>query len=119
MNGASSVVAGTFARRFYKEQLEFLKYGKTDELIDSHYHVDAVLVSSTDFVRGRESLKRHFRAYMTMLGRIEVLSLDSFTDAKDSLLFEATVRTKLGEAKVYDAFVFRGGKATHHFTGVK
>ena len=32
--------------------------------------------------------------------------------------FEATVRSKLGRVRVYDAFVLRDGQITHHFTGV-
>ena len=36
----------------------------------------------------------------------------------DAILFEATIATDAGTARVYDAFVLRDGKATHLFTGV-
>jgi hypothetical protein len=49
----------------------------------------------------------------------EVLSLDQFVETEDTIFFEATVRTAMGQVKVYDAFVLSDGKATHHFTGVK
>jgi hypothetical protein len=119
MTTTKSGTSETPQRRFYDEQISLLKQGKIDELIDSHYHRDAALVSPTKVVYGAEALKEHFRAYITMLGKLEVLSLDAFAEAEDSLLFEATVRSSLGEAKVYDAFVFRDGRATHHFTGLK
>jgi hypothetical protein len=55
-----------------------------------------------------------------MLGGIELKSTDKYTETDDTIFFEATVVTgAFGEAKVYDAFVLRDGKATHHFTGVK
>ena len=91
----------------------------TDELIDSHYHEDAVLVSTTKVVRGHQNLKQHFRAYLAMLGKLGVTSLDAFIETEDSILFEASVRSVLGEAKLYDAFVLQDGKATYHFTGLK
>ena|SRR5438045_9697630 len=111
--------AGTSGRRFYDDQIALLIQANSDELIDRHYHEDAVLVSTGKAVRGRDALKQHFRGYLQMLGKLEILSLDAFIETEDTILFEATVRTALGVAKVYDAFVMRDGKATHHFTGVK
>lgn len=108
----------TPGRRFLNEQIVLLQRAKTNELIEKHYHDDAVLISTSGAVRGQAALKKHFRAYVTMLVKIEVLSLDSFIETHDSILLEATIRTALGETKVYDAFVLRNGKVTHHFTGV-
>jgi len=53
------------------------------------------------------------------LGKLTVLSLDRFAETEDTLFFEASVSTAAGEACVYDAFVLRDGKVTHHFTGIK
>jgi hypothetical protein len=119
MTTNDSGTSETQQRRFYDEQISLLKQGRVSELIESHYHEDAVLVSATKVVSGTEALKEHFHAYMKMLGNLEVLSVDAFAEANDSLLFEATVRSALGEAKVYDAFVFRDGVASHHFTGLR
>jgi hypothetical protein len=47
----------TPGRRFFEEQLSLLQQGKTDELIDRHYHADAVLISTTRTVRGQDALK--------------------------------------------------------------
>lgn len=106
-------------RRFYEEQIALLRQDSTDDLIDQHYQQDAVLISFAKVVQGRAALKEHFRAYLKMLGTVEVLSLDQFVETEDTIFFEATVRTALGQVRVYDAFVLSDGKATHHFTGVR
>jgi hypothetical protein len=109
----------TPGRRFFDEQLSLLQQGKTDELIDRHYDPNAVLISTANVVRGQDALKVHFRAYVAMLAKVEVLSLDAFFETDEGILLEATMQTALGEAKVYDAFVLKNGKVTHHFTGVR
>ena len=109
----------TPGRIFYKEQIALLEQAKIDELIDRHYDEEAILVSVAKVVRGRDALKEDFRAYLKMLGKLQILSLDVFVETEDTILFEATVRSQMGDAKVYDAFVLRDGKATHHFTGLK
>lgn len=109
----------TNGQKFYNEQLEFLARQDVDGLIDSHYNEDAVLVGFDVTVRGRPALKEHFRKYLATLGEITVLSTDKFTETPESVFFEATVKTKLGKAQVFDAMVLRDGKISHHFTGVK
>ncbi len=109
----------TAGRRFFDDQTALIQQGKTDELIDMHYHADAVLISTTTAVRGHDALKLHFQAYAKMLTTIEVLSIDAFAETDDSILLESTIRTALGESRVYDAFVLRDHKITHHFTGVR
>ena len=119
MTTAERKTVETPGRRFYDEQIALLRQDSTDELIDQHYQQDAVLISFAKVVQGHAALKEHFRAYLKMLGTVEVLSLDQFVETEDTIFFEATVRTALGQVKVYDAFVLSDRKATHHFTGVK
>ena len=109
----------TFGQQFYAEQLDYLARKDVDGLIDHHYNDDALLVGFDWTVRGRDALKTHFRGYLQMLGFIEVVSTDKFKDTGDTLFLEATVKTALGTAKVYDALVLRDGKIAYHFTGVK
>ena len=104
-------------RQFYDEQIALLQAAKTDELIDRHYHDDAVLVSFDGVIRGRSALKKFIREYRANLGDFEVISLDRFVETEGAIFFEATVRTKWGDARVYDAFALHDGKATHHFAG--
>src|SRR6266508_2295866 len=88
-------------RRFYDAQIRYLQAGDVDDLIT-----------------GNAALKEYFRGYLQMLGTLDILSTDKFVETDDSLFFQATVKTSLGEAKVYDAWVLRDGKISHHFTGV-
>jgi hypothetical protein len=44
--------------------------------------------------------------------------MDKFVETGDTILFEATVRSQLGEARVYDALVLSEGKIDYHFAGV-
>jgi hypothetical protein len=119
MDSDSVMTQHGWGHRFFDEQIALLEQDRTDELIERHYQPDAVLVSFQGVVRGHEALRRHFRCYMQKLGKLTVLSLDQFAETEDTLFFEASVSTSLGEARVYDAFVLRDGKVTHHFTGIK
>jgi ketosteroid isomerase-like protein len=105
-------------REFYDRHIRFLLDRDVDGLVASNYNEDAVLVTHTAIARGREELARFFRGYLEVLGELEVLSTDKFTDTGDTILFEATMRSALGEARVYDAFVLREGKIDYHFAGV-
>ncbi|MEX2535147.1 MAG: nuclear transport factor 2 family protein [Trueperaceae bacterium] len=108
----------TPGRRFYERQIELLEAGDVDRLIDEQYRKDATLVGFDVLVKGSDALREHFREYLDHLGGLEVLSTDKFTETEDSIFFEATVLSKLGEAKVYDVFLLRDGRISHHFTGV-
>ncbi len=109
---------GTAKRAFYEEQIRLLQEKDIDRLIDSHYTEDAVLISFQKVVKGADALKVHFRGYVEMLGDIEVLSTDNFAEADDGIFFDATVKSKLGTVRVFDAWTLRDGKISHHFTGV-
>jgi ketosteroid isomerase-like protein len=105
-------------RRFYEAQIRYLQAGDVDGLIDNQYTDDATLVSFDNQITGNAALKEYFRGYLQMLGTLEVLSTDKFVETDESVFFQATVRSSLGEARVYDAWVLRDGKISHHFTGV-
>ncbi len=110
----------TFGRSFYDEQIALMTLGDTDVLVDRHYHVDASLVRFDGVIRGHDALKPYFRRYLEALGSLRVVSTDQFVETEDSIFFEATVETTaFGVVRVYDVFVLREGKATHHFAGVK
>jgi SnoaL-like domain len=105
-------------RELYDRQLRFLLEKDVDGLIDTNYAADATLISFTTVVKGREALKEYFRGYVEMLGDLVVESTDKFAESDEGLFFEATVRSALGRARVYDAFALKDGKITVHFTGV-
>ena len=104
--------------RFYERHLAYLQANDVDRLIDHHYHEDAVLVRFDLAVRGRDALKDYFRTYLRQLDYLELISTDQFRETGDTIFLEATMRTGLGTARVYDALVLRDGKITHHFAGI-
>ena len=72
-----------------------------------------------DFVvRGHAAIRNHFEGYLESLGMLKLKSTDKYTETEDAIFFEATITSDLGEAQVYDVFMLRDGKATHHFSGV-
>ena len=79
----------------------------------------AVSSPLTTSVQGKAALKEYFRSYLNRLGFIRLVSTDKFRETRDAIFFEATVETKLGVVRVYDALVLRDGKVTHHFAGLK
>ena len=105
-------------RQFYEAQIRYLVAGDVESLIDNQYTDDATLVSFDNQIKGNAALKEYFKGYLQMLGNLEVVSTDKFVETEDSLFFEATVNTNFGQAKVFDAWVLRDGKISHHFTGV-
>lgn len=105
-------------RELYERQIRFLLDKDADGLVETNYAEDAELISFQNVIRGREALRQYFRGYIEMLGDLVVESTDKFTETPDAVFFEATVRSKLGRVRVYDAFVLREGRITHHFTGV-
>ena len=106
----------TPGRTFYDEQIAYLEAGDVDGLM-TQYHDDAVLIAFEFTIHGRKAIHEHMRRYLQQLGRIKLKSTDKFTETDDSIFFEATIETAAAEAKVYDVFMLRDGKATHQFTG--
>lgn len=114
MNGQPT----TPGRAFYERHIDLLERGDIDSLVSGQYHDDAVLAGPGFTLRGREALRRHFAGYLERLGFIRVKSTDSFNEVDDSIFFEAVIVTAGGEAKVYDVFLLKEGKAARQFTGL-
>jgi hypothetical protein len=111
-------MATTPGKAFYDRQVTFLESNDVVGLIHSQYASDAELVGFDLRVKGAEALIVHFTGYLAQMGGIKLLSTEKFMETEDSILFEATVKVAAGIARVYDAFVLKDGKATHHFTGL-
>ena len=107
----------TPGRAFYGRQIAFLEAGDVDGLM-AQYHDDAVVVTFDTTVAGRPAIHEYFVGYLARLGSLRLTSTDRFTETDDAIFFEATVESDLGEARVYDVFILRQGRATHHFAGV-
>jgi len=107
----------TPGKRFFDRQIALLAEQDIDG-IANQYAPDAKLVSFDVVRNGREEIRQHFVGYLAALGKIDLKSVDKWAETDDSIFFEATVWTAHGEAHVYDVFMLRDGKATHHFTGL-
>ncbi len=107
----------TPGRAFYERQIAALEAGDINA-IPAQYHPDASMVGFDFVVMGHVAIKEYFEGYLERLGTLKLKSTDKFTETADAIFFEATITSNLGEAKVYDVFMLRDGKATHHFSGV-
>ena len=104
-------------KAFYDRQVAGLEARDLDSLM-AQYHDDAVVVGYDFVVRGCDAIRQHMRDYLARIGSMKLASTDRFVETEDSIFFEATIRTNRAEAKLYDVFILRDGKATHQFTGV-
>lgn len=107
-------------RAFYERQLAILEEKDHVRLIDEQYHPDARLlnINSPHPVEGADALKDHFRDYIARLGYIKLISTEKYMESDDCLMFEATVETAGGIARVYDVFIMRDGRISHQFAGL-
>lgn len=106
--------------RFYKKHIQFFLDKDVDGLLASDYTEDAEVMAGEFAVKGRAALHDLFTGYLDMIGDFTLRSTDKFCESDDAIILEAILDTeKTGERKVYDAFVMRDGKISHHFTGVR
>lgn len=108
----------TFGKAFYARQVALLEAGDVAGLVASQYLPDAELLGYDLQVRGSEALLKHFSGYLAQLGGLKLISTDKFMESEQGIMFEASVQVAAGVARVYDIFVFKDGKAAHHFTGM-
>ena len=113
------MIADTPGKQFYQRQVEALLARDVDALVDANYHNDAQLMSPDFLVRGHDALREHFREFLNWMVIKSVDSTDKFMESGDTVMFEATVTSNMGQVRVFDAFVLDAGKARYHFTGVK
>jgi len=105
----------TPGRDFYDRQAAYFEAGDIDGLV-SQYHDDAVIVTFDFTVRGPEAIRRHFEERYRKIKSARVKETHRFTETDDAIFFEATMATNLGETRICDVFVLKGGKATHQFS---
>jgi pSer/pThr/pTyr-binding forkhead associated (FHA) protein len=102
-------------RSFHQKYAACLEAGDSEGLL-SLYHPDATLLSIDANVTGIEAIARFFEQYFGGLGSFGAKPTGKYVEGRDSILCETTVETGDIVARVHDVFVFRDGKATHHFT---
>ncbi len=110
-------VEPTPGKAFYQRQIAALEALDMDALM-AQYYPDATIIGFDFTVKGYAAIRKHFEGYLERLGTLKLQSTDKFTETEDAIFLEATITSRLGEARVYDVFLLRDGKTTHHFTGV-
>src|SRR5579875_2174628 len=114
------LMSTTPGRAFLDRRLELIIAGDFEGMVDAGYNDDALLVDFAAQVRGKDALKEHFRTHLSMLGGVQLKSVDKFAETDDAVFFELTVITgQWGEVTSYEAFVLRDGKADYHFTTLR
>jgi hypothetical protein len=104
-------------REFYERQLAYLSAGDAEGLVEHHYHANASLITFDRVTTGHDALLPLFEAYIRQMGFFQVRT-DKYQATEDSIFVEATLTSKAGTSRVYDVFVLREGKISHHFAGV-
>ena len=102
-------------RLLHQKYAACLQAGDSEGLL-SLYHPDATLLSIDANVTGTAAIANFFEQYFGGLGSFSAKPAGKYVEGRDSILCETTVETADIAARVHDMFVFRDGKATHHFT---
>ncbi|MDQ1357388.1 MAG: hypothetical protein QOF20_2872 [Acidimicrobiaceae bacterium] len=106
--------------KFYVKHVQWFLDGDVEGLVENDYTDDAVLLAGEFSVKGHDALKAAFTQYLEMVGPFTVRSTDKFNTIDDAIMLEAILdTTNAGERKVWDAFIMRDGKISHHITGVR
>jgi len=103
---------------FYFRQLDFIEKNDVEGLIKNQYTEDASLRNYDTYVKGAPALVEFFKGYIGALGYIKLLTTDKYVQGDDSIMYEATVETAGGTAKVYDVWLMKGDKIYRHFAGL-
>jgi hypothetical protein len=106
--------------KFYMNHLQYFFNKDIDGLVANDYTPDATVIAGEFAVKGTEAMKELFTGYLGMVGDFTLRETTKFQETDDAIILEATMDTaNTGERKVYDCFVMRDGKISHHFTGVR
>jgi hypothetical protein len=106
--------------KWYLRHVQFFKDRDVDGLLASDYTDDAKLMSYDFALQGHDALKAAFTQYLELIGDFTLDSTEQFHKTENEVILEATLTTeKAGIRKVWDVFLLRDGKISHHFTGLK
>jgi uncharacterized protein len=111
-------MTNTPGRAWFERQLAYLVAMNVDGLV-GQYHDDAnLLFDIKGQIQGRDAIREFFVEHLAWLGRVELKSIDAFTETGNSCFAEVRLLTAAGEGRVVDTFVLREDKARLHFNGV-
>ena len=106
--------------KWYLRHVQFFKDKDVDGLLASDYTDDARLMSYDFDLQGKDQLKFAFTQYLDTIGDFTLDSTEQFHMTPTAVILEATLTTeKAGIRRVWDVFLLRDGKISHHFTGLR
>ncbi len=99
----------------YREQLMLMSSGKIDELVEKHYHKDAVMVTFDGIRRGHKELKKYFADTLEVMKKITDMSTEYFAETEDSVIFRATITSEgRGTVDAVNGLYMKDGKIHRH-----
>jgi ketosteroid isomerase-like protein len=111
-------MTNTPGRAWFERQLAYLAAKDVDGLV-AQYHDDAnLLFDIKGQIKGRDAIREFFVEHLEWLGRVELKSIDAFTETGNSCFAEVRLLTAAGEGRVVDTFVLQGDKVRLHFNGL-
>jgi uncharacterized protein (UPF0305 family) len=100
---------------FYNNQLMLMSSGDIKELVEKHYHEDAVMVTFDGIRRGHDELKKYYTDTLQIMGKITELSTEYFAEIEDTILFRATITSKgRGKVQALNGLYMKDGKIYRH-----
>jgi len=100
---------------FYKEQLGLMASGKIDELVESHYHPEAVMVTFDGMRRGHQELKKYYVDTLKIMGKITFMATEYFAEIEDVIIFRATITSDgRGTVQALNGLYMKDGKILRH-----
>ena len=100
---------------FYKEQLGLMASGKIDELVESHYHPEAVMVTFDGMRRGHQELKKYYVDTLKIMGKITFMATEYFAEIEDVIIFRATITSEgRGTVQALNGLYMKDGKILRH-----
>jgi hypothetical protein len=102
-------------KAFYLEQLGLMATGKIDELLDRHYHKDAVMVTFDGMRRGKQQLKKYYTDTLKLMGNISNLTTEYFAETEDTIIFRASITSQgRGKVQALNGLYMKDGKIFRH-----
>jgi glyoxylase-like metal-dependent hydrolase (beta-lactamase superfamily II) len=100
---------------YYREQLLLMSSGRIDELVEKHYHHDAVMVTFDGIRRGHNELKKYFVDTLAVMKKITGMSTEYFAETEDSVIFRATITSEgRGTVNAVNGLYLSNGKIYRH-----
>ena len=106
------------ARDLFNKRMELFSAGNVAGALEQ-YADDAEVVRFLGVARGKQEIQGFLTGYLAAHGRFDLISLDQFFETDDAVMWEATVDTANGAARIYDVMMLdESGRIRREFPGL-